>query len=399
MNGPLLGVVYHWLGGLAAGSFYIPYKSVRRWSWETYWLVGGVFSWLIAPWVLAGLLVPDLLHTLAHAPPRALGLAALFGVLWGVGGLTFGLSVRYLGVALGVAVALGCCAVVGTLEPPIQEGRLGALLHEPSGRWVLAGVAVCVLGIAVSSAAGISKDRELPAERKAESVKEFDFTKGILVALFCGVMSACFAFGLAAGKPIAELTLQSIHAHGASDLWQNLPVLIVILLGGFCTNFAWCVYLNVKNRTAHQYVNFRPRQAAEIAAAEGMMPSTVAEEVTTPVDYAHGGTSAANADPDPTGPAPLLANYLLSAAAGVTWYLQFFFYSMGTTKMGRFDFSSWTLHMASIILFSTLWGIALKEWSGTSRRTHALVGLGILTLIASTVVIGYGNYVGSHPGH
>jgi L-rhamnose-H+ transport protein len=175
-------------------------------------------------------------------------------------------------------------------------------------------------------------------------------------------MSACFAFGLTAGKPVASLTREALLEQGRSDLWQNLPVLILILIGGFCTNFVWCVFLNLKNRSWHEYLNTPHRRLS--------MPAI---------------------------PTPLMANYLLSALAGVTWYMQFFFYGMGQTKMGRFEFSSWTLHMASIILFSTLWGVALKEWAGTSRRTHALVSLGILTLVLSTVVIGYGNWIGSLP--
>ena len=241
MTGPFLGVVYHWIGGLAAGSFYIPYKGVRRWSWETYWLVGGVFSWIIAPSVLAGLLVPELWLVLAQSPRPAMGWAAFFGALWGVGGLTFGLSVRFLGVALGVAVALGSCALFGTLIPPIFKGTFATeVLGTTAGHYLLVGVAACLLGIVLSSLAGVSKERELPPERKAATVREFSFGKGMVVASFCGVMSACMAYGLAAGKPIAELAADALHRHGRSPLWQNLPVLIVVLLGGFCTNFVWC---------------------------------------------------------------------------------------------------------------------------------------------------------------
>jgi L-rhamnose-H+ transport protein len=360
MPGPLLGLIYHWLGGLAAGSFYMPFKRVRGWSWETYWLVGGVFSWIVAPWAAAGLLVPDLWTILLHSPHAAVYWAVVFGLLWGVGGLTFGLSVRYLGMSLGVAMALGWCAVFGTLIPPIYEGTIHEIAGTLSGRWVLFGVLVCVAGILISALAGMSKERELSPERKSATVEEFNFAKGVIVAGLCGLMSACFAFGLAAGKPVASLTRQVLLDHGRSVLWQNLPVLILILIGGFYTNFGWCLFLNLKNRSWHEYLNTRHRRL---------------------------GTASA--------PAPFVSNYLLSALAGVTWYLQFFFYSMGQTKMGRFEFSSWTLHMASIILFSTLWGIALKEWAGTSRRTHALVTLGILTLVLSTVVIGYGNWIGS----
>ena len=96
--------------------------------------------------------------------------------------------------------------------------------------------------------------------------------------------------------------------------------------------------------------------------------------------------------------APMLANYCFCAIAGTTWYMQFFFYTMGETQMGAFKFSSWTLHMASIIIFSTLWGIALKEWKGVGTRTKWLVALSLFVLVASTVIVGYGNYLGSAGG-
>jgi L-rhamnose-H+ transport protein len=390
MNGYLLGVFYHWLGGLASASFYIPYRCVRKWSWETYWLVGGVFSWLIAPLTLASLLVPDLWATIHSAPSGVLCWAYFFGAMWGIGGLTFGLTMRYLGIALGMAVALGFCAAFGTLAPPIFAGKLGELMGGASGQTILLGVLACLIGIGVSGLAGMSKERELSPEQKAATVKEFNFGKGMLVATFSGVMSSCFAYGLAAGKPLAGLAKASLLRHGGSDLWQNLPVLIVVLWGGFTTNFIWCLILNLRNRSGHEYLNLRRTAVGEVSAAEGVMLSAAAEEKSVR------DTGAAAQ----TGPAPLLRNYIFSAIAGVTWYLQFFFYSMGQTKMGKYDFSSWTLHMASIIIFSTLWGIALHEWKGTSRRTHVLIAAGLIVLIGSTVVVGYGNYLGaSGAGH
>ena len=265
----MLGVLYHWIGGLAAASFYIPYRGVRRWSWETYWLVGGIFSWIVAPWLSAWLLVPDLRATLSSAPASTLAWAYVFGVLWGLGGLTFGLTMRYLGIALGVAVALGFCAAFGTLIPPIVAGEFGAIAASTSGRVILCGVAVCLLGIALSGLAGRSKERELSSEQKAETIREFDFRKGMLVAIFCGVMSACFAYGLAAGKPLADLTRARLLEHGRADLWQNLPVLVVVLLGGFTTNVVWCVILNAKNRSAGEYPGDRRRprpSAAQLPA-------------------------------------------------------------------------------------------------------------------------------------
>lgn len=386
-----LGVLLHWLGGLASASFYIPYRGVKRWSWETYWIVGGVFSWVIAPSVLASLLVPDVFTLIAAAPRSSLVWSYIFGILWGIGGLTFGLTMRYLGIALGMAVALGFCAAFGTLMPPIFDGKFGELLASGSGLTVLTGVLACLVGIAISGAAGLSKEKELSQEEKAAAIKEFDFKKGMFVAVFAGVMSSCFAYGLAAGKPLGEITKVALEASGGSLLWQNLPVLVVVLWGGFTTNFIWCLILNIRNRSSHEYLNMRPSHISEMSAAEGMMISSAPEIAANREATAHGASTGASRY---EGPAPLLRNYFFCAVAGVTWYLQFFFYSMGETKMGAYTFSSWTLHMASIIIFSTIWGIFLHEWRGSSRKTMNLVFLGLLVLVASTVIVGYGNYLG-----
>ena len=355
---PPLGVVLHAIGGLASAVFYLPYRKVKHWAWESYWLAGGIFSWIIAPWVIASLAVPDLLSVLRHAPLKSALWSYFFGALWGVGGLSFGLTVRYLGLALGTSMALGYCAAFGTLLPPIFSGQITEVIRTTSGMIVMAGVAVCMFGIAISGLAGISKERELPETEKKAAIKEFSFVKGVWVATFCGIMSACMSYGFAAGKPIAALAV----SHGASELWKNLPVLIIVLAGGFTTNFIWCLALNIRHRTAGDY--FKLNQAAPHEN-----PGLRAEGV------------------------PLLANYFFCAIAGTTWYLQFFFYGMGTSKMGRFDFSSWTLHMASIIIFGTLVGLYLSEWKGVSRRTRWLMKLGLVVLVGSTVVIGYGNYL------
>ena len=343
---PTLGVVLHAIGGLASASFYLPYRGVKGWSWESLWLVGGVFSWIVAPWAFAMVQTPELLDVLKEAPTGAMVWTYVFGVLWGIGGLTFGLTMRYLGIALGMAMALGYCAAFGTLMPPLFQGDLVAISQTTGGAVVLLGVLVCLGGIVVSGMAGRSKEREMSAEEKRAVIHEFSFGKGVLVATVSGILSACMSYGFAAGKPIGELAIR----HGADPLWQNLPVLIVVLAGGFTTNVLWCLYLNWRNRSAGDYVR----------------SST-----------------------------PLGRNYALCALAGTIWYLQFLFYGMGTTLMGRFDFSSWTLHMASIMIFGTLWGLALHEWRGSSFRTHALNLLGLSILVASTVIVGYGNYLGT----
>ncbi|MHC4664397.1 MAG: L-rhamnose/proton symporter RhaT [Planctomycetota bacterium] len=344
---PFLGVILHALGGLAAGSFYIPFKKVRNWAWESYWLVGGFFSWIIAPWLIALATVPDLRFILYEAPLKSILLCYLFGLLWGVGGLTFGLSMRYLGMSLGYALALGFCAAFGTIIPPIATGTFVELVSRGSGLTTLGGVVVCLLGIAVCGWAGIFKEKELSEEKKKETIKEFNFAKGLWVASLAGIMSACMAFGIAAGKPIAQLAVEK----GTEPLWQNSVVFVCILAGGFTTNFIWCVFLNARNRTSKDYVT--------------------------------------------AGGASLVSNYIFSALAGVTWYLQFMFYGMGTTKMGKYDFSSWTIHMAFIIVFSNIWGLIFREWKGSSRRTHQIIFLGIVVLTGSTVVVGLGNYLAS----
>jgi L-rhamnose-H+ transport protein len=381
---PALGVFFHWLGGLASASFYVPYRGVKNWAWETYWLAGGFFSWIIAPWIVALTMTNDLMRVLHEAPARSVFWAYAFGVLWGVGGLTFGLTMRYLGMSLGMAVALGYTAAFGTLMPPIFRGVFASeVLGTRSGLVILGGVAICLLGIAFAGAAGVSKEREMSTEQKRASIKEFDLRKGLLVATFSGVMSACFAYGLAAGDPIKTITIQ----HGTPVLWQGLPVLVVVLAGGFTTNFIWCLILNLRNHTGYQYFEPGIRRQAPARSEQQILEAVTdapAEEMAVAVAVA----------PDTTLKTPLLPNYLFSALAGTTWYMQFFFYSMGESQMGRYRFSSWTLHMASIIIFSTLWGVALKEWAGSGTRTKLLVVFSLLVLVSSTAIVGYGNYVG-----
>jgi L-rhamnose-H+ transport protein len=206
---PIIGVIFHWLGGLASGSFYVPFRRVKLWAWETYWLIGGFFSWIIAPWIFASVMTSDLFGVLREAPKASVFWTYAFGVLWGLGGLTFGLTMRFLGMSLGMAVALGYTAAFGTLMPPIFRGQfVSDVLGTHSGLVILAGVGICMLGIVVAGAAGVSKERELSEDEKKASIKEFDLKRGLLVATFSGVMSACFAYGLAAGDPIKALTLK-----------------------------------------------------------------------------------------------------------------------------------------------------------------------------------------------
>ena len=354
--GPLVGICYHWLGGLAAGSFYVPYKKVKNWSWETYWLVGGVVAWIIVPAIFALLMTNDLVNVISSQVASTMCWTMGFGMLWGIGGLTFGLSVRYLGLSLGVGLTLGFCAIFGTLVPPIAKELFPDLLEGVAisevfstlgGKVTLFGILVCVMGIVVSLIAGLSKEKELSPEDKKKSIEEANFSLGLLVSFVSGILSACMSFAFVASKEIGEASV----AAGTDLLWSGLPALVVILFGGFCTNFFACMFLSFKNKTFSEYGG-----------------QNVLSDLKT----------------------PLVNNYLFSGLAGLTWYLQFFFYSMGETKMGDYGFASWTLHMASIIIFSNLWGLYFKEWQGTSKKTRILIFLGIGILVVSTIIVGKG---------
>jgi len=387
-----VGVFFHWLGGLAAGSFYVPYRGVKNWAWEVYWLVGGLFSWLIAPSVVAFSFTNDLLGVLRVQSLGTLWWTYFFGALWGVGGLTFGLTMRYLGMSLGMGMALGYCAALGTLVPPLAKSllpsipvasALGDIVKSVPGLITLGGVGVCLLGIWVAALAGLTKEREMSEADKKKSIAEFDFGKGLLVATFAGIMSACFAFGLTAGNPIADASRKA----GTPVIWSGLPKLIVVLAGGFTTNFIWCALLNLKNRTWPQYVSSTTSVKTGAAACPNGVEDSIDSGATRTAVRTESATSTA------VQSVPMLRNYLFSALAGTTWYFQFFFYTMGETQMGKFGFASWTLHMASIIIFSTMWGWIFHEWKGSSKKAHSLIAAGIVTLILSTMIIGLGTYL------
>ncbi len=345
----ILGVVFHFIGGFASGSFYIPFKKVKHWAWESYWIVAGFFSWLIVPSIAAYLTVPDFLSIIQSTSNDVLLATFFMGVLWGIGGLTFGLAMRYLGMSLGMSIALGYCSVFGALIPPIYRdlftnattNTFSLMLKSSSGLFVLAGIVVCLVGIFICGKAGSMKEKELSDEQKKVVIKEFNLWKGIAVATVSGILSACFNFGIEAGKPMAEVAVQN----GNNPLFQNNVTFVVLLWGGITTNFIWCMILNVRNKTFGDYLNRKT---------------------------------------------PLANNYTFAALAGTTWFLQFFFYGMGESKLGN-GASSWILHMASIILVSNAWGIVLNEWKGTSKKTFSTILSGIAIIIVSVVLVGYGN--------
>ena len=358
----LFGIIYHFIGGFASGSFYIPFKKVRGWSWESYWIVGGIFSWLLVPPLAAYLTIPGFSEIIRQTDNSILGATYMFGLLWGIGGLTYGLGVRYLGVSLGSSIILGLCMVFGALIPSIYynffpaEGKdtFSMLINSGWGKTVLTGLAICVLGIIICGKAGIMKEQQLSKVAPARDVHgeviktEYKFGLGMIVSIISGILSACFNFGLEAGKSMANTANEIWKTTNPGDgefLFQNNVVYVVILWGGLTINLVWCMILNARNKTFHDYTNKQ---------------------------------------------VPLTRNYFFSALAGITWFLQFFFYGMGESKLGN-GASSWILHMAFIILIANLWGLILKEWKGVNRKTTYTIVAGIITIIISVLVVGYGN--------
>lgn len=353
----IVGIFFHFIGGFASGSFYVPYKKVRGWAWESYWIVGGLFSWLIVPPIAAWLTIPHFADIIAQTTASTFWWTYFWGILWGIGGLMYGLGMRYLGMSLGNSVLLGFTAAFGALVPSIyynfhpEPGKttFNELLTTSWGQIILLGIILCLIGIFICGKAGVLKEKELSEEKKKESVKEFNLVKGLVVCIVSGILSACFNYGIEAGSSMAETANQMWKAahplETVNFLYRNNVIYIVLLWGGLTTNFIWCMILNARNKTFGDYTNKKT---------------------------------------------PLTSNYFFAAIAGTIWFLQFFFYGMGESKLGN-GASSWILHMAFIILVANMWGIILKEWKGVSKKTGITIATGILIILLSVMVVGYGN--------
>ena len=336
----VIGLLIIAVGSFGQSSSYVPIKKVRDWAWESFWLTQGIFAWLLFPYLGALLAVPDgqtLLGVIGSAGSPAILKTVGFGMLWGVGGLTFGLSMRYLGVAMGQSLALGTCSAFGTLIPALLKGDN---LFHGDGLILLIGVSIAIAGIAVIGYAGSLRDKNMTEEEKRKAVQDFALKKGIMIALLAGVMSACFSLGLEAGAPI----LAKAKALGASELMAQNPVTLLVTIGGFCTNAVFCIYNNIKNQTGKQYFS---------------VPANI-----------------------------LVNNLLFCALAGVLWYSQFFGLGMGKSFLQDSPVMlafSWSILMSLNIIFSNVWGILLKEWKGAGRQTVTVLLIGLAILVVSIV--------------
>ena len=337
-----LGTMICALGGLAGAVFALPFRGIKGWKYESYWFVYALAGLIAFPMVLALATCPDLFGVIGRADGKTLALCVGFGALWGLGGLTWGLMIRYLGIGLGLAIGCGLCSATGTLIPPIVTGHAGDLVKDAGACTVLAGVVGSLLGIALVGLAGKFKEGELTEEQKKAAVAEFDFKKGMLVALFSGIASAGMNFGLQSGGALEAAAKEA----GTPAAWCGMPVLMVVLWGGLIVNVAWCLWQNKKNGSFGDY---------------GKM---------------FGGNFAA---------------IVLAGLAGVIWACQFACQKVGEPQMGDLKYIGFAVVMGSSIFFSSLLGLLMGEWKGTGAKTKGCLALGILVLLVSFCVISYGS--------
>lgn len=328
-------------GAFSAGSFAIPFGKISVWKWETYWFIYSFGAYIIFPLAACMIFIPDFRTIYKSIPAEILTRVFFLGAIYGIGNLSFGLSLRYLGISLGYALSLGLILAIGTLIPPVIDGRLKIMIDSSGGNLLIAGVAVAVSGIALSGIAGYLKDRKISQTDKQNANPEFNFVKGLFAAVLVGITGSAMSLGMEQGRPVAGY----FEKAGVDPLFTTIPVMLVLLSGTLVTTIIWCLYLGIKNRSLNEYLKC--------------------------------GTAKT-----------LAGNYLFALSAGLLWFMQFIFYGMGKSKMGPFTFTSWGILVGLTIVFATLWGLYRKEWKGVSAGVYALMVLSMIIIILSSYLIG-----------
>lgn len=337
----LFGILLIATGAFSAGSFTVPFGKIKGWSWETYWMIFSLGAYIVLPLLACFVFAPDFVVIIKSTPSEIVTTVFLLGAVYGVGNLSFGLALRYLGLSLGYALSLGLMLAIGTLIPPIIDGQLKVMIGSSGGNLLIAGIVVATLGIAFSAWAGILKDKTLSLDKKQESISEFNLVKGISAALLVGVTGSAMALGFEQGLPISGVAEQM----GINPLFSMMPVYFIFLLGTFLTTLVWCVFLGMKNKSIKNYVNAKSCRI-------------------------------------------FVLNYGFGLLAGLLWFSQFIFYGMGKSKMGPFTFTSWGILMALTIAFATVWGLIRKEWKGSSTKVFILMALSLAIIVAASFMIG-----------
>jgi len=349
---PLAGVALHGTGALFAANCYAPQKFIKRWSWETFWIVQAAFCWLIWPIVGAMLTIPELGAVMTEAidkHPDALAYSFLFSLAYGIGGIAFNYSIKYIGFALTYAIAVGLSGVLGSIIPPLVRGELTEKLNKPGAGWIIGGMAMGTLGIALCGIAGRLKEHGLAEKEGGKG--DFMLVKGLLLSILAGVLSAVYGFAIEVTAPVIKIAAD----HGAEH-WQGNVAYLTANTGAFVTSVIYALFLARKNRSIGEFVNLGKGEEK----------------------------------------ASLFANYVLAILVGTLWYGQFFFYNLGHVRMGEsYAFTSWTIHMTMLVLLSNVTGVFFREWKGCSRRTIVFIVMGLTVLMAAVLMLTYGNYIGS----
>lgn len=340
-QGIFLGFMLIASGAFSSGSFTIPFGRIIGWKWESYWLIYSIGAYILFPLTACLIFAPDFFNIYKAVPSVILIKVVLLGAVYGIGNLSFGLSLRYLGISLGYALSLGLMLAIGTLIPPIIDGRLKIMIDSSGGNILIIGVLVACVGIALSGWAGFLKDRRISESDKQKSITEFHFLKGLFAAILVGITGSALSLGLEQGLPVAEYAEKA----GVDPLFTTIPIMLLLLAGTLITTIVWCIYLGLRNRSMQDY--------------------TKSASSTT-----------------------LLFNYLFALLAGFLWFIQFILYGMGKSKMGNFTFTSWGILMALTIFFATIWGLYRKEWKGASLKIYILMIISLLIIIVSSFMIG-----------
>lgn len=336
-----IGLLFIAIGAFASGSFAIPFGKIKGWKWESYWLVYSISAYIIFPLFACLIFAPGFLSIYKNVPNNVLMRVFLLGAIYGIGNLSFGLSLRYLGISLGYALSLGLMLAIGTLIPPLLDGRLEIMIESSGGNLLIAGVLVSCLGIALSGWAGFTKDKIISDSEKKKSISEFNLINGILAAILVGITGSAMSLGFEQGIPLADYAAKS----GVDTLFITMPVMLLLLSGTMVTTLIWCIWLGFRNNSIMDYL--RSRSSSELAF-----------------------------------------NYLFAGMAGLLWFSQFILYGMGRSKMGKFTFTSWGILMALTIVFATIWGIYRKEWKGAPVKTYIIMIISMIIIIGSSFLIG-----------
>ncbi len=337
----LFGISLIATGAFSAGSFAVPFGKIKGWQWETYWMVYSLGAYIIMPLIASFIFAPDVITIFRSIPGSTLTLVFILGAVYGIGNLSFGLSLRYLGLSLGYALSLGLMLAIGTLIPPLIDGRLEVMLESSGGSLLVAGVVVAAVGVAFSAWAGVLKDKSVALKKKQENIGEFNFVKGIMAVLLVGVTGSAMALGFEQGLPISDVAVTS----GVDPLFSMIPIYIVLFSGTFVSTLIWCFFLGFKNKSVKDYTLARNKKT-------------------------------------------LIFNYSFALLAGLLWFSQFVFYGMGQSKMGPFTFTSWGILMALTIGFASIWGLIRGEWKGVSKQVYVIMALSLLILITASFMIG-----------